>query len=86
MNEEGLLKRHEKILDLHKVQNTRLAISAIFCEERLEEIEKAIINCDKALLAKNNYTPFLPCPGEGWSVSIDPDNSCLLYTSPSPRD
>ncbi len=75
MNKEDLIMRHKEILDLHKVTNTRLAISAIFCEVRLEELEKALINCNKALLAQNNYIPFLPCPGEGWSVSIDPDDS-----------
>lgn len=74
MNKETLIERHKGILELHKVKNARLAISAIFCEERLEEIERAITNCNKALLSLN-YVPFLPCPGEGWSVSIDPDDS-----------
>ncbi|NRR93401.1 hypothetical protein HSX10_17640 [Winogradskyella undariae] len=69
---EDLVKKHREILSQNNVKNINLSISALYCEQNIDEIEKSITECNKALLGKP-FDKYLPCPGEGWSVDIDPE-------------
>ncbi|MGH1386363.1 toxin-antitoxin system YwqK family antitoxin [Kordia sp.] len=70
---EDLIKKHRKILKHYNIENFDLCISAIFCVESIENIEKTLVECNNALLGIP-FNQYLQTPGEGWSVNIDPEN------------